>query len=75
MATTRTVSVEGMTCNHCVGSVSKELMALSGVTNVAVDLEPTGLSRVTISADADIPESDLSEAISEAGYQMVGASE
>jgi copper chaperone CopZ len=50
-------------------------MALSGVTDVAVDLDPTGLSRVTISADADILESDLSEAISEAGYQMVGASE
>lgn len=69
-----TVSVEGMTCNHCVGSVSKELMELQGVTEVSVELVPEGLSQVTIATEADLAESAISEAISEAGYQMVGSS-
>jgi copper chaperone len=72
MATTLVVSVEGMTCNHCVNSVSTELLALPGVTGVEVDLDPQGVSTVTLSADTEIPESDISDAISEAGYQMVG---
>ncbi len=75
MATTLVVSVEGMTCNHCVSSVSKELLALPGVTDVGVDLDPQGVSTVTMSVDAKIPEADISEAISEAGYQMVGGTE
>jgi copper chaperone len=75
MATTLVVSVEGMTCNHCVSSVSKELLALPGVRGVEVDLDPQGVSTVTMSVDAKIPEADISEAISEAGYQMVGGTE
>jgi len=75
MATTLIVSVEGMTCNHCVSSVSKELLALPGVSDVEVDLDPQGVSTVTMSVDAKIPEADISEAISEAGYQMVGGGE
>ena len=33
------LSVEGMTCNHCSGTVQKTLEAIEGLTGVSVDLE------------------------------------
>lgn len=33
-----TVKIKGMRCGHCVGSVTKALEAIDGVTNVKVDL-------------------------------------
>jgi len=36
-----TYTVTGMTCAHCVRSVTEEITAIDGVTDVAVDL-PTG---------------------------------
>ena len=32
-------TVWGMTCNRCVNTISKAVMALDGVTNVTVDLD------------------------------------
>lgn len=32
------ITVKGMTCNHCVMSVTKALEAIPGVTGVKVDL-------------------------------------
>ena len=73
MSVTVTVAVEGMTCGHCVNAVTKEVSALEGVNEVTVDLEPKGQSRVTISAEAEISQSDVAEAIAEAGYSVVEA--
>jgi len=39
--TTATYTVTGMTCGHCVGSVTEQVRDIAGVTAVAVDL-PTG---------------------------------
>lgn len=33
-----TVKIKGMRCGHCVGSVTKALEAIEGVTDVKVDL-------------------------------------
>jgi len=33
------INIEGMTCGHCVESVTKALEGLSGVSSVLVDLE------------------------------------
>ncbi|HSH13743.1 MAG TPA: cation transporter [Desulfurivibrionaceae bacterium] len=33
-----TVKIKGMRCGHCVGSVTKALEAIDGITNVKVDL-------------------------------------
>ena len=41
-----TYTVSGMTCAHCVMSVTEEITAIDGVTDVAVDL-PTGAVAVT----------------------------
>jgi copper chaperone len=41
-----TYTVSGMTCAHCAMSVTQEITAIDGVTDVAVDL-PTGAIAVT----------------------------
>ncbi|MFF2077191.1 heavy-metal-associated domain-containing protein [Kitasatospora sp. NPDC058162] len=61
--------VEGMTCGHCVSSVTAELKKVAGVTEVAVDLA-TG--RVTVDSTAPLADSDVAAAIDEAGYDLVG---
>jgi copper chaperone CopZ len=60
-------AVAGMSCDHCVHSVSTELLALQGVSDVAVDL-PSGLVRVT--SELPLPLSEVAAAIDEAGYEL-----
>ena len=38
MSETTTWTVIGMTCGHCVASVTEEVQEISGVQDVAVDL-------------------------------------
>jgi copper chaperone len=66
---TRTYTVTGMTCAHCVASVSEEVGALDGVTDVAVDL-PAGA--VTVTSAEPIDEARVRAAVEEAGYQLAG---
>ena len=40
--TTSTYTVVGMTCGHCVSSVTEEVSQVPGVTDVAVDLAAVG---------------------------------
>lgn len=70
---TATYTVTGMTCAHCVASVSEEVSELAGVTDVAVELESGTL---TISGDgATVSNVDaVRGAVEEAGYQLVTAS-
>jgi copper chaperone len=64
-----TYTVTGMTCSHCVASVTEEISEIDGVTGVAVDL-PTGA--VTVSSSQPIDEADVRAAVEEAGYQLAG---
>ncbi|BBG03689.1 MULTISPECIES: heavy-metal-associated domain-containing protein [Pseudonocardia] len=64
---TATYTVTGMTCQHCVSSVTEEIGEISGVTDVSVDL-PTGA--VTVTSDADISADAVREAVREAGYEV-----
>jgi copper chaperone len=66
-----TVNVSGMTCGHCVWSVSEELEALEGVENVDVDLNAGGVSTVTITSTKELSPSEIGEAVAEAGYLVV----
>jgi copper ion binding protein len=68
---TQTVNVSGMTCQHCVHSVTEEVGAIDGVTGVAVDLNAGGTSVVTVTADAPVTDEALAAAIAEAGYAVV----
>ena len=65
---TTTINVTGMTCGHCVASVSEELGELAGVRQVDVVLE-TG--QVTITSDDPLDRADLVSAVAEAGYAVV----
>src|SRR6478752_9788730 len=68
-----TVNVSGMTCGHCVSSVSEELEALSGVETVDVDLKAGGISTVTITSAGALSSAEIGEAVAEAGYLMVAS--
>jgi copper chaperone CopZ len=62
-------TVTGMTCDHCVHAVQKEVSAVPGVTSAEVELA-TGL--LTVTSDAPVEESSLRDAVDEAGYVLVG---
>ena len=68
-----TVNVSGMTCGHCVSSVSEELEALSGVERIDVDLNAGGISTVTITSSDELSASEIGEAVAEAGYLVVAS--
>ena len=61
-------SVKGMTCGHCVGSVSTEIGKLDGVDAVAVDLA-TGA--VTVTSATPLESAVVAAAVEEAGYELV----
>jgi len=63
--------VTGMTCAHCVASVTEELSEVAGVAAVAVDLTVGGASTVTVTSTAPLDETDVRAAITEAGYDLV----
>ncbi|HVL04518.1 MAG TPA: copper ion binding protein [Acidimicrobiales bacterium] len=67
MSTTTTITVDGMTCGHCVNAVQTEVGKLDGVTDVSVDLSS---GQVTIVADAAPDAGALREAVEEAGYEI-----
>ncbi|MGM1062154.1 heavy-metal-associated domain-containing protein [Saccharothrix sp. Mg75] len=62
-------TVVGMTCGHCVASVTEEVSQIPGVTNVDVDL-PTGAVKVT--SATPVEEADVKAAVEEAGYALAG---
>jgi len=67
MITTQTYTVEGMTCDHCVRAVTAEILLLSGVQQVDVDLES---GAVTVTSNDPLPRDEVAEAVDEAGYRL-----
>ncbi len=70
MTTTTTYAVTGMTCGHCVGAVTEEIKALSGVTDVTIDLVAGGTSQVHVTSDSELDRAKVAEAVDEAGYEL-----
>ena len=66
---TSTYTVVGMTCGHCVNSVTEEVTQVPGVTAVEVDLATGGL---TVNSDTDVDDAAVRAAVEEAGYQVAG---
>jgi copper ion binding protein len=60
-------TVTGMTCGHCVASVTEEVEEISGVSDVQVDLS-TGSLRFT--SEQPVSDADVRAAVEEAGYQL-----
>ena len=67
---THSYTVTGMTCEHCVASVTEEISEIAGVQDVAVDLA-TGAVRVSSTEPLD--DSAVRAAVEEAGYELAGA--
>ncbi|SQD97799.1 MULTISPECIES: heavy-metal-associated domain-containing protein [unclassified Parafrankia] len=64
-----TYTVTGMTCGHCVASVTEEVGDIQGVTNVAVDLSS---GAVTVTGDRQVDPAEVRAAVEEAGYRLAG---
>ena len=62
----RTYTVTGMTCGHCVASVTEEVGEVAGVQSVDVVLE-TG--QVTVTGDG-VSDEAVKAAVEEAGYAV-----
>lgn len=61
------VTVTGMTCGHCVMSVTEEVGELAGVRSVDVQLE-TGA--VTVLSDRELGRDEIAAAVTEAGFRL-----
>ncbi|MHA7275917.1 heavy-metal-associated domain-containing protein [Arthrobacter sp. HLT1-21] len=68
---TTTVNISGMTCGHCVDSVTEEILTIDGVQNVAVDLNKGGISTATVTSASVLDPEQIGEAVAEAGYLVV----
>jgi copper chaperone CopZ len=66
--------VEGMTCSHCVLSVTEELSAIAGVETVDVDLNAGGVSRVRVASSGPLGTDAVRAAVEEAGYALTTVS-
>ena len=64
---TQTFTVSGMTCSHCVNSVSSEIKQIPGVTGVQVDLAS---GAVTVTSDQPVDDTAVAAAVDEAGYEL-----
>jgi copper chaperone len=60
-------TVYGMTCDHCVLSVSEEVSEVAGVENVEVDL---AAGRLAVSGEG-YSDNAIKAAVAEAGYEAV----
>jgi copper chaperone len=59
----QTLTIEGMTCNHCVQSVTEALQEVEGVTSVKISLAK-GMAEI----DGVANTKNLIAAVQEAGY-------
>ena len=64
------IGVVGMTCSHCVASVTEELTALDGVGAVDVALAPGAVSTVRIGLAGEVSGEAIRAAIEAAGYTI-----
>lgn len=65
---TKVMTINGMMCAHCSGTVEKVLGALDGVTSAVVDLEA---KTATVTMEQDVSDAVLTKAVTDAGYEVV----
>ena len=70
MSVTNEYLVSGMHCSHCASSVTEEVSALTGVTDVKVDLDS---GHLIVTSETDIPFQSIEAAVDEAGYSVATA--
>jgi len=62
------ISIEGMSCGHCVKHVENALSEVSGVIKVDVNLKD---KYAIVELENDVEDTILKEAVEEAGYEAV----
>ena len=67
MTTTSTYAVSGMSCQHCIDAVTKEVAAIAGVSVVAVDL---AAATVTVTSETPLEVEAVRAAVDEAGFDL-----
>ena len=63
-----TIKVKGMTCQHCVASVTKALSEIDGITDVRVSLEK---GEATFNEQSPVTEQTIKDAIAAIGFEVV----
>ncbi len=63
--------VKGMSCEHCVMSVTKALNQLNGIKNVQVNLSK---GEIQFDNTSNLPPDQIQKAIEDAGYQVLSRS-
>jgi copper chaperone len=59
-------AISGMTCEHCVAAVTREVSGVPGVRSVEVSLE----AGVMVVRGDDLPDQQVRAAVDEAGYTV-----
>ena len=67
MSQTSEWTVTGMTCAHCVASVTEEISGIDSVTDVAVTLDG---GRVVVTSATPLDRAPVEAAVTEAGYAL-----
>ncbi len=62
------IKIQGMTCQHCVMSVTKALGSLPGLKNLKVDLVK---EEATFENTQNISRAEIRQAVEDAGYSVV----
>jgi len=65
------IKVKGMSCQHCVMSVTKALNQLEGIQSIQVDLQK---GEVRFDNSKGVPSNRIEKAISDAGYEVIAQS-
>jgi Cu2+-exporting ATPase/Cu+-exporting ATPase len=64
---TKTIMIEGMSCNHCVKRIEKALDSIDGVkAKVALETKSA-----TVNLTKDVSDDVLKHAVEDAGYDVV----
>lgn len=67
--TKKIITVEGMHCLHCAGSVEKVVCALEGVKDAKVNLDK---KICTAKLSGDVSDDAIKEAVKEIGFEVTG---
>ena len=63
-----TIKVKGMSCQHCVASVTKALSEIKGITDVKIDLAK---GEASFNETSPVPAQTIKDAISRIGFEVV----
>ena len=64
----KTFEIKGMTCGHCEGRVTSEILTIPGVTEVIASAEK---ANVMVESEAEISQESIELAVKKAGYSLV----